>query len=110
MKKLFISSTLVLASAMAMASDTLLVKTTIHCNHCLACGSCGERINREFPFIKGLTDYVFDPKAMTFRVSYNPKSTNPDAIRLAISKIGYDADNVPADPRALAKFDGCCLK
>jgi len=29
-------------------------------------------------------------------------------IRAAISKLGFDADNVKADPTAYEKLDGCC--
>jgi hypothetical protein len=43
-------------------------------------------------------------------VTYNKGKTSPEKIRKAISKVGYDADNVTADPKAYSKLDACCKK
>jgi periplasmic mercuric ion binding protein len=51
-----------------------------------------------------------DDKAMTIKVTYNPKKITPEKIRVAISKLGYDADDVKADPKAYEALDGCCKK
>ena len=58
--------------------------------------------------IKGLKMYELDDKAMTFTVYFNSKKTNLQAIREGISKLGYDADDVKADPIGYEKLDGCC--
>ncbi|MBK8362965.1 MAG: hypothetical protein IPL24_04585 [Bacteroidetes bacterium] len=47
---------------------------------------------------------------MTIKVTYNSKKTNPEAIRQLISKYGFDADEVKADPVAYSKLDECCKK
>jgi hypothetical protein len=31
-------------------------------------------------------------------------------IQIAISKLGYDADSIPADPKAYEKLNACCKK
>ena len=91
-------------------TEILTVKTQIYCDHCKQCESCGGRFEREIPFIKGIKDYSFDEKAMTLSLTYNTKQTTPDKLREAISKIGFDADDVKADPKAVAKLDDCCKK
>jgi len=58
--------------------------------------------------IKGVKMYTLDEKSMSILVYYNPKKTNLETIRTAISKIGYDADDVKADPAGYEKLDSCC--
>jgi copper chaperone CopZ len=90
--------------------EIITIKTQIYCDHCKACESCGGRFEREIPFIKGVKDYSFDEKAMTITITYNTKQTTPDKLKLAIAAMGFDADEVKADPKAVAKLDECCLK
>jgi hypothetical protein len=54
--------------------------------------------------------YELDEKNMSITVYYNSKKTDLDKIRKAISQLGYDADDVKADPAAYEKLDGCCKK
>lgn len=90
--------------------DTAVVKTMIYCDHCKKCESCGGRLEKEFYFDKGIKRVTLDEKAMTLTVVYDNKKISLDKIRLAISKLGFDADDVKADPQAVAKLDGCCKK
>lgn len=91
-------------------TETIIVKTNIHCDHCKQCESCGGRFEREIPFIRGVKDFSFDEKAMTISLTYNIKQTSPDKLREAISKIGFDADDIKADAKAVARLDDCCRK
>ena len=88
----------------------ITIQTKIYCDHCKQCESCGGRFDRDIPFIKGIKDYNFDEKAMTITISYNTKQTTPKKLREAISNIGFDADDVKANPKAVAKLDDCCRK
>jgi len=74
------------------------------------CGMCEERIEHDLAFEKGVKSVVLDNETKIVTVGYSPKKTNPDKIRQAISKIGYDADDVAADPIAYEKLPGCCKK
>jgi hypothetical protein len=47
---------------------------------------------------------------MTITVYYNGKKTDLQAIKTAISNLGYDADDVKANLEAYANLDGCCKK
>ena len=91
-------------------SKTVVIRTTIYCDHCLECNSCGGKLQKDFSFEKGVQLVKLDTKEMTITVKYNPKKTNADEIRKKISLIGYDADDVKADPLAVSKLDECCLK
>lgn len=85
-----------------------VIKTTLNCDHCKECETCGLKFKTEMLKIKGVKMYVLDDKKMTFTVYYNPKKTNLQNIKVAISKLGYDADDVKATALGLATLDGCC--
>ena len=54
--------------------------------------------------------YELDEKSMTITVYYNGEKTSLETIKTAISKMGYDADDVKADNEAYGKLDDCCKK
>jgi copper chaperone CopZ len=85
-----------------------VIKTTLNCNHCKECETCGLKFKTEMLKIKGVKMYELDDKAMTFTVYYNAKKTTLQTIKEGISKLGYDADEVKADPKAYENLDGCC--
>ncbi len=90
--------------------QTATIKTAIYCDHCKVCETCGPKFNQALLKEKGVQMVVLDDKAMTIKVTYNSKKTDLATIRQAISKLGYDADDVKADPEAYAGLDGCCKK
>jgi mercuric ion binding protein len=85
-----------------------VIKTFLHCDHCKECETCGQKFKTEMLKIKGVKMYELDDKAMTFTIYYNSKKTTLQAIKEGISKLGYDADEVKADPEAYESLDGCC--
>ncbi|ALM50660.1 hypothetical protein AMR72_02330 [Flavobacterium psychrophilum] len=89
---------------------TAIIKTAIYCDHCKACETCGPKFNQTILKEKGVQMVVLDEKAMTIKVTYNSKKTDLEKIKMAISKLGYDADEVKADTAAYASLDGCCKK
>lgn len=115
MKNLFKSALLVLTvfliSNTAMAQKTnqkAIIKTTLHCDHCKECETCGLKFKTEMLKITGVKMYELDDKAMTFTIYYNPKKTTLQAIKEGISKLGYDADEIKATADGIASLDGCC--
>ncbi len=73
------------------------------------CGMCKERIEHDLAFEKGVKSVSLDNDTKIVTVGYNPEN-EPGQNPAAISKIGYDADDVKADPVAYAKLPGCCKK
>jgi periplasmic mercuric ion binding protein len=100
-----------LISNTAIAQKTnqkAVIKTTLNCDHCKACETCGLKFKTKMLKIKGVKMYELDDKKMTFTIYYNAKKTTLQAIKEGISKLGYDADEVKATPEGLATLDGCC--
>ena len=74
------------------------------------CNMCKETIEKALAFEKGVKRSDLDVASKVVTVTYNPEKTTPEKIRLAISKAGYDADDVLADAKAYKKLDSCCKK
>jgi periplasmic mercuric ion binding protein len=74
------------------------------------CGMCKDRIEQGLAFEKGIRDVSLDVETKIATVKYNPSKITPDEIRKAISKLGYDADEVLADKTAYDKLPKCCKK
>jgi periplasmic mercuric ion binding protein len=87
-----------------------VIKTSIYCDHCKECETCGKNFQANMLKIKGLKMYELDEKNMTITVYFNPQKTSLEEIKTSITKLGYDADDVKADPVAYEQLDGCCKK
>jgi copper chaperone CopZ len=74
------------------------------------CEMCKETLEKNLAFEKGIKKSVLDVDSKVITVTYNPQKTSPAAIRNAIAKTGYDADDVPALKKAHDKLDDCCKK
>ena len=90
--------------------DTVTIKTRITCDHCRDCETCGMKFEHDLYFGKGIKNSIYNPGDTTITVVYKTIKTSPDAIREAIARLGYDADHIPADPKAYRKLDDCCKK
>ncbi len=90
--------------------ETITIKTTTYCDHCKVCETCGLKMETDLYYVKGIKLVEYNETDMTISVTYKTKKTNPDNIRQAISKLGFSADGVPADPIAYEQLDGCCKK
>lgn len=90
------------------SNQKAIIKTTLHCDHCKQCETCGLKFKTEMLKIKGIRMYELDEKAMVFTIYYNAKKTNLQQIKEGISKLGYDADEIKADAIAYENLDGCC--
>jgi len=113
LKLFFIALTTILFSQNLSAQEkktiqTVTIKTAIACDHCKACETCGQLFNQKLLKEQGVQMVVLDEKAMTIKVTYNSKKTDLAKIKTAISKLGYDADDVKADVVAYEGLDGCC--
>lgn len=115
MKKILILLIALLITSISFAqngkkNEKAVIKTIIHCDHCKECETCGLTFKDKMLEIKGVRMYELDEEKMTITVFYNGKKTNLENIKTAISKLGYDADDIPADVIAYENLDGCCKK
>jgi copper chaperone CopZ len=74
------------------------------------CEMCKERIEKALAFEKGVKRVELNLETKTVTVIYRTGKTEPAKLRKAISKTGYDADDVPADQGAYNMLPACCKK
>ena len=88
----------------AAQSEEIYIQTTAQCQE------CKEIIEKALINEKGVRFAELDIKTKKAKVIYNPKKTTPEQLRVVISKVGYDADEIPADPEAVKRLNPCCTK
>jgi copper chaperone CopZ len=108
MKKLMIMFTLLIATA-AQAQDkkkteTLEIKTSA------VCDMCEKTIEGSMIYEKGVKAVDLDLATTTVKVEYDPKKTSPEKIKVALTKLGYYADDMPGDEKAFRDLPACCQK
>ncbi|MEA5461458.1 heavy-metal-associated domain-containing protein [Arcicella sp. LKC2W] len=110
MKKNLILFVMLFVSAITFAdkpkSETVKIKTSAICEQ------CKETIEKKLAFTKGVMESSvdLDSKDKVTTVIFNPKKTSVEKIKKAISAVGYDADELVADPVGYEKLPGCCKK
>ncbi|AFM05937.1 copper chaperone [Bernardetia litoralis DSM 6794] len=84
---------------------TIVIKT-----ESIQCGMCKERIEEALLQEKGVKYVTVDVDKKETTVTFNPKKIDADAIKKAISAVGYDADDIAAETTAYEKLPTCCQK
>lgn len=74
------------------------------------CEMCKDRIEKNMAYEKGVKFVELNLETKVLTLKYREDKTTPEDLRKAISKIGYDADDVEADPIAYEKLPACCQK
>jgi cation transport ATPase len=82
--------------------DTVFIKTSAQC------GDCKDRIESTLNFQKGVKFAELNLETKVAMCVFKPKKTNPSMLRLALSNVGYDADEVKAIPSAVLQLPKCC--
>lgn len=88
--------------AKAQKNQTAEIKTS------MVCGMCEKTIQEALYDLKGVKYVDFERKEQLAIVTYSTKKTDLDAIKQSISAVGYDADDVKADPEAQENLPMCC--
>ncbi len=92
------------------AQEVALKEKEINIQTSAVCGMCEERIETNMAYEKGVKSVELNDETKIVTITYKSAKTNPKKLRKAISKLGYDADDVEADPKAYAKLPPCCKK
>ncbi|MFL5764533.1 MAG: heavy-metal-associated domain-containing protein [Bacteroidia bacterium] len=109
MKKSIVITLLVtLFTFAAKAQDATTAEIKIKTS--ATCDMCKETIEKYLAFEKGIKRSSLDVPSKVLTVTYNPQKTTPEKIRIAVTKSGYDADDLKADPKAYGKLEDCCKK
>ncbi len=83
-------------------TDTVSIMTSS------VCATCKKTIEENLSFEKGVKSSSLNVDTHVLKVVYDTKKTSPEKIRLAVTKIGYDADSLKADPKSFKRLPECC--
>jgi mercuric ion binding protein len=107
--KIFVAALLLFQTTMLVAQDRkefaqLDIRTSTVCDMCEA------TIEENLIYEKGVKSVAVDLATNSIHVEYDAKKTDPDAIRVAVTKLGYYADDLPGDETAFKNLPACCQK
>ncbi len=82
--------------------ETVKIQTSAECN------SCKERLEGKLNYTKGLKFAELDVPSKVLTVKFKTKTISLAEIKKIVSDLGYDADEVKANPAAYAVLPECC--
>ncbi|MBC8436195.1 MAG: efflux RND transporter periplasmic adaptor subunit [Bacteroidetes bacterium] len=74
----------------------------------VVCGMCKETIEKGLIKERGVRRVGVDLDTKLVAVTFDPSQISTGSIRKAISMLGYDADDVPADKSVYENLPACC--
>ena len=74
----------------------------------IQCGMCTDKIASGLGKLEGVVKIDVDLEKKIGKVVYKAGVINLGVIEKAIAAIGYDANNIPAEPKAYSELDMCC--
>ncbi len=86
------------------------VVITIQIKTSAVCDMCKETLEKAMAYEKGVKDANLDVDSKMLTVKLDTRKTSAEKIKKAINMAGYDADEMPADPKAYANLNPCCKK
>lgn len=107
---LFFSFIILIASTLSLSAQNKKKTAEIKIKTSAQCIQCKDRIEGMLAYEKGVKSSNLDLDTKVVTILYNPEKTTPEKLRLAISKLGYDADDIPLVKEAYDKLPTCCKK
>lgn len=107
MKKIIISTVILVAAFASLAQSQVTTKTEkfkVWGN----CDMCEKKIEKAASKVKGVTKADWNKETKIMTLTYNPEVTNVEEVQKAIAAVGYDTEKVKATDKAYNKLDGCC--
>ena len=104
----FVFFTVSAVNAQTAETETVVIKSSIVCSHCLECGTCGELLDEAVLDLAGVKNMEINTTENTITVYYKPEKISVEEIKKAIVAVGYDADDMKAEKAAYEQLDGCC--
>ena len=101
---------LVAATTTSLAQAKKVLQTVTIKTPTVQCEMCKERIEKFMAKEDGVTKTVVDYKRKTAKVTFWTDRTNIENVKTAIANVGYDADDVTANPEFYNKLPLCCKK
>jgi len=98
------SGVLVFSQKKASKTEKVIIKTSA------VCQQCKDRLEKNIAFEKGVRAVSLDLETKELTVEFRTGKNTKEGLKKAVTKVGYDADELEADPKAYEKLPACCKK
>ena len=95
----------VLAVAACSTAETRTAKINVPTAQCMMCAN---NIDKALKKVDGVTEVNVDMNVRVVNVTYDAKLTDLATMEQAITSVGYQANQAPADTTAYASLPDCC--
>lgn len=96
----------IVSCAVSSGADAEKVTAKIMTN--AECGTCKEKIEGALNFERGIVFAELDIPSKVVTVKFKNDVITLDKIRVIVSELGYDADEVKANTTAQSNLPACC--
>ena len=96
---------------MFLTSNTVFAqKSKVEIQTSAQCEMCKGKIEKELVLTAGIKSADLDLETKIVTIEFKEKKINVDEIKYMISNLGYDADEVEANPEKYEQLPNCCKK
>ena len=106
LKFLLVALVLIATSNVATAQKKSVEKVIIQTS--AVCEMCKTTIEEGMVYVKGVREADLNLEDFKLTVTYRADKTDPEAIKKAIAKLGYTADDVKPAQKDFDKLHECC--
>ena len=113
--KIIISAIIIVFATIGMQAQDKKKKKenkleTIEIQTSAVCGDCKERLEHDLAFEKGVKFVELNDETKVLTIKYKKGKNTKEDLKIAITKVGYDADEMPANLKAYNNLPACCKK
>ena len=108
MKQILLLAMLLFVTSIMAQNDKKMA--TVDIRTTAVCDMCVRTIEGDLIYDKGVKKVEVDLASNIIHVAFDPRKTSADDIRIAVTKLGYYADDLPGDAKAFANLPACCQK
>ncbi len=83
---------------------------TVEIQTSAVCGMCKEKLEHDLAFEKGVRSVKLDDETKVLTIKFKKGKNNKENLKKAVTKVGYDADELEAEPKAYKALPACCKK
>ena len=83
---------------------------TVEIQTSAVCGQCKERLEHDLAFEKGVKFVELNEETKVLTIKYKNGKNTKENLKIAVTKVGYDADELPAILKAYNALPTCCKK
>jgi len=83
---------------------------TVEIQTSAVCGMCKERLEHDIAFEKGVKSVELDDETKILTIKFKEGKNTKEKLKIAVTKVGYDADDLIAEEKAYNALPACCKK